>query len=457
MSGPALPDGLLVAWYGDDFTGSAAVAEAMTFAGLPAVLFFDVPTPERLARFAGYRGIGIAGIARSKSPAWMRSTLPPIFEALRALHAPITQYKICSTFDSSPEIGSIGAAIDIGAPILGDDWIPLVAAAPAIRRYQAFGNLFTRVGATAHRLDRDPTMSRHPVTPMHEADVQLHLASQTARPIGLVDLVAMKTETADAALAAERARGAEIIALDVLDDETLGEAGRLIWQNRGSRLFAVGSQGLQYALIEHWRRQGLVQARDGGAGAGRADHLAIVSGSCSPVTARQIDWAEAHGFRPIRIDAALAVDERAWSGEIDRAATEALGILGSGADPILYTAKGPDDPSLAAFREALERSRRPAEDVSQRVGEGLGRILDRVLREAHLRRGVIAGGDTSGHGALVLGIYALTALAPTVPGAALFRAHSDHLAHDGLEIALKGGQMGTEDYFGRIRAGGGYS
>ena len=78
-------------------------------------------------------------------------------------------------------------------------------------------------------------------------------------------------------------------------------------------------------------------------------------------------------------------------------------------------------------------------------------MLDRILREAHLRRGVIAGGDTSGHGALVLGIYALTALAPTVPGAALFRAHSDDPAHDGLEIALKGGQMGKAEDFGAAR------
>ena len=49
----ALPEGPLIAWYGDDFTGSAATMEALTFAGLPAVLFFDVPTAAQLARFPG--------------------------------------------------------------------------------------------------------------------------------------------------------------------------------------------------------------------------------------------------------------------------------------------------------------------------------------------------------------------------------------------------------------------
>ena len=45
---PALPDGLLFAFYGDDFTGSSAVMEVMTFAGLPAVMFVETPTPEQL-------------------------------------------------------------------------------------------------------------------------------------------------------------------------------------------------------------------------------------------------------------------------------------------------------------------------------------------------------------------------------------------------------------------------
>src|SRR3712207_8495872 len=37
----SLPDGLLLTFYGDDYTGSSAVMEVMTFAGLPTVLFLD--------------------------------------------------------------------------------------------------------------------------------------------------------------------------------------------------------------------------------------------------------------------------------------------------------------------------------------------------------------------------------------------------------------------------------
>ena len=51
-----------------------------------------------------------------------------------------------------------------------------------------------------------------------------------------------------------------------------------------------------------------------------------------------------------------------------------------------------------------------------------------------------------------LGLQALVALAPTVPGAALCRAFGIG-PHDGLEIALKGGQLGNDVYFSAIRDG----
>jgi uncharacterized protein YgbK (DUF1537 family) len=179
-----------------------------------------------------------------------------------------------------------------------------------------------------------------------------------------------------------------------------------------------------------------------------------VSGSCSPVTAEQLAWAEAHGFRALALDATTAVDERAWETEIARGISQALAVLSAGQSPILYTARGPDDPAVGSLRAAVEASGVAMDVVNDRIGNGLGRILDTTLRSAKLHRGIVAGGDTSSHAVLAMGVYALTALAATVPAAALNKAHSDDAAHRDLELALKGGQMGTPDYFGRIRAGG---
>jgi uncharacterized protein YgbK (DUF1537 family) len=454
MTGQQLPEGLLLTYYGDDYTGSSAVMEVMTFAGLPTVMFLDAPTPDQLARFSGYRAIGVAGISRSQNSAWMEEHLPPIFRALSDLGAPISHYKICSTFDSAPHVGSIGKAVDLAAPILGGAWHPLVVGAPALSRYQAFGNLFAAIAGEGYRLDRHPVMSRHPVTPMDEADVLRHLSGQTSKTSGLVDFVAMKQGRADQRLAVMREKGCEIVALDVLDEETLAEAGRLIWENRGERLLAIGSQGVEYALVAYWRKCGLLPHDVPAFHVPAVDRIVAVSGSCSPITAGQIAHAESNGFTVLALDATRALSESEWQNEIGQATERALQLLGEGKDPLVCTARGPDDPALSKFNQAIATSGVQAGMVNDRIGNGLGRLLDATLRESRLKRAVIAGGDTSGHASLALGIYALTALAPIAPGSPLCRAHSEDPAHEGLEITLKGGQVGSPDFFCAVKRGG---
>lgn len=447
-----LPEGTLVAFHGDDFTGSSASMEALAFAGLETVLFLAPPTPERLAGFRHYRGIGIAGVARSRDPQWMEAHLPPVFALLAATGAPVAHYKVCSTFDSAPHIGSIGRAIDIAARTFGG-FIPLVVGEPGMGRFQAFGHLFAHAGGKGYRLDRHPTMSRHPVTPMDEADLGLHLARQTDRKIGLVDFVSMKKGQGDAVLAAELAAGAQVVSFDVLDAETLAETGRLIWEKAGSPVFTVGSQGLEAALVAYWRAAGLLPPASGPSLLKGTARIACVSGSVSPVTAGQIAHAAAHGFAAIRLDAARAVDEVAFAAEIGRAADAALAAVSQGHDPLVFSAAGPQDPAVAALRTAVAAAGVEADVVNDRIGAGLGRLLDTVLRATRLPRAVISGGDTSGHAASQLGIDALTAIAPLAPGSPLCRAHAPDANRDGLEIALKGGQVGAEDFFTRARDG----
>jgi uncharacterized protein YgbK (DUF1537 family) len=451
----SFPKGALIAFYGDDFTGASASMEVTAFAGLPTVLFIDVPTPGQLAEFADRRVIGVAGVARSKGPEWMDHNLPPVFELLRSIGAPIVHYKVCSTFDSAPHVGSIGRAIDIGKPIVGSAWLPVVVSDPGMGRYQAFGNLFAMAGGVGYRLDEHPTMSRHPVTPMDDANIARHLGKQTSKKIGLVDFVAVKQGRADARLASELKAGAEIVFLDVLDRETLQEAGRIIWENRGERLFGIGSQGFEAALVAYWQTVGLIPVESSVFRAAPVSQVACVSGSVSPITAAQIAHAVENGFASISLNAARAVDPADWEKELARAADEALAALRRGRDPLVHTAAGPDDPAVAALRSAIAAAGVRAEVVNERIGTGLGWILNRLLREGRLSRVVVAGGDSSGYAASVLGIYALNAIAPLAPGSPLCRAHTHEALPGGLEIALKGGQVGAPDFFCRAKRGGG--
>jgi len=443
-----LPAGLLLAFYGDDFTGSTDAMEVMAFAGLPTVLFVKPPTAAALERFRHHRGIGIAGTARARSPQWMDEHLPGVFQTLFSLAAPITHYKVCSTFDSSPQVGSIGRAIDIALPMARESWSPLVVGAPQLKRWQVFGNLFAGVGAVRYRLDRHPTMSRHPMTPMSEADLGRHLAHQTAAAVSLVDVVDLAGGDGDGALRRAIARGS-IVSFDVLDDASQAEVGRLIWSNRGQGLFSASSSGLQYALVSWWRAAGWLPpaAAVELAAAAPVDRLLVLSGSCSPATAEQIARAVDAGFAPCRVDALRVARSDTRAKEIDRIVEAADRALQEGRDCIVYTAQSPDDAAIAQLREQCDAGGTSVVDAQQALGDALGEVASRLMQRHALPRVVLAGGDTSGRIVDRLAVDALEAVAPLARGSPICRAYAAAGGLDGLQLVLKGGQVGADDFF----------
>jgi 3-oxoisoapionate kinase len=438
---------LLLSYYGDDLTGSTDVMEALASNGVSTALFLRRPSDDELSRFSDCQAIGIAGTSRSEAPAWMDDHLPGIFAWLRGLGARFCHYKVCSTFDSSPEIGSIGRAIDIGAVAFDQERVALVVGTPQLKRYTAFGHLFAGYRGETFRIDRHPVMSRHPVTPMMEADLRLHLQRQTARRVGLVDLAALASEAPDAKVDEVLSGDQEIILFDVADLATQGAVGRQLTRIAPTTgPFVVGSSGVEYALVSEWRRQGVVDCMRAFDPVKPADRIAVVSGSCSPTTERQIKHARDDGFAAVAIapqrlagpDAAAAIGEAVAAGDA---------VLAEGRSVVLYTALGPASDVDAAI-DGSPGGRHA-------VGEGLGQVLKQLVARNSLVRAVIAGGDTSSHALRQLDVFALTTRMPMpqTPGSPLCRAYSNAATFDGLEIALKGGQVGADDYFCRIRDG----
>ncbi|MBK8034401.1 MAG: four-carbon acid sugar kinase family protein [Chloroflexi bacterium] len=452
---------LALTFYGDDFTGSTDVMEVLEWAGVPTLLFLEPPTPELLAeRFPHIRAVGVAGVSRSLSPQQMETTLPPIFAALTALGAQVFHYKICSTFDSSPTIGSIGRATDIGVRLCGEQTVPLLVGAPFLRRYVAFSNLFARIDDTTYRLDRHPVMSKHPMTPMHEADLRLHLGEQTQRRIAAMNVLHLSqpADTVSAYWQALEADGAEIVVFDTIDDGHLLTIGALLQDlmdahDSDQPLFVVGSSGVQRALTLHWQHIGRVAQPPPPPPLGAVNQLIIVSGSAAPPTAAQIDWAENNGFVLLRLDSARLVDPECADTERTAVVRVALEHLGSGRSVLLFSARGPDDPHIASTKAHLAELALDPNTVGSRLGTQQGLILRELLEKTELRRAVVTGGDTCGYAARQLGIYALGALTPVAPGAPICRAYSADPRFDGLEISLKAGQVGKVDYFGSILRG----
>lgn len=448
----------LVAFYGDDFTGSTDAMEALASQGLDVLLFLRTPTDAEtaLAR-ERYECVGIAGTSRSHGVAWMGEQLHAPFAQLRALAPFVAHYKVCSTFDSSPTVGNIGRATEIGRSVFASRGAtPIVVGAPALGRYTAFGHLFARAhDGNCHRIDRHPTMSRHPVTPMDESDLVAHLARQTALRGGAFHFVTQGRPDALERFGHAMASN-EMLLLDVLDDASQQWVGERLWQlaqQQEEPLFCVGSSGVEYALAAHWRRAGTQGVGTPKWDPVQPERIAVVSGSCSPVTARQIECAEAEGFVCLRADATQLVLPALATQEIARLRGIALPALGAGRSVLIYTARGPKDPAIAQLDTFVRDHALDSALALSRIGEGLGALLRDLIAQAGLRRVAVAGGDTSGHAVQVLGLSALRLRAPLTPGAPLCDGVRDVGRAAVIEIALKGGQMGSDRYFASVAAG----
>lgn len=395
---------LLLSYYGDDLTGSTDVMEALASNGVDTVLFMDIPDEGLLQRFSHCRAIGLAGTSRSETPAWMDEHLTLALVWLKSLNAAICHYKVCSTFDSSPQIGNIGKALEIGKKLFDQAYVPLVVGAPQLKRYTAFGHLFAAYQGEVYRIDRHPVMSRHPVTPMAEADLRLHLKEQTALEARLADLAMLAATGADDKIDALCKRADGMVLFDVDSTESQINAGRQIWRLKpGNGWFVSGSSGVEYALLTAWSQAGLTSGPTAFPLPGRAHRIAVVSGSVSPTTERQIRHATENGFAGINLDPIELLGENG-NAALERAVASGIECLQQGSSVILNTALGPSaDRGSDIDRIAGSR---------HRLGRMLGKILRRLTEEQHLKRAVIAGGDTSSHALRELNIEALTTLLP---------------------------------------------
>jgi uncharacterized protein YgbK (DUF1537 family) len=379
----------LLAFYGDDFTGSTDALEALALNGIPTVLFLKLPNSEDLARFGSSSAIGIAGESRSRSPEWMSENLPYIFRRLKEMGAELCQYKVCSTFDSSPQTGSIGRALEIG-----------------------------------------PSMSVHPVTPMKESDLQIHLGSQTRKKIQLLDIVMLESPEANQHLEKLLTEQVDIILFDGIREDSVQRSVNLIWEMRDRAPFVIGSSGFTYGLGNYLRSRHVLEYVSTTWDARPAERVIVLAGSCSPVTAQQIRWALSHGFSGIRL---TPVDNFK-----DVIATS-LKELQSGKSVVLYSALGPSDCGRENFGASFAAE--------------MGVLLRQLLLRSGVKRVVIAGGDTASHAVRQLGITALTFRAPLDPGAPICEVHAEDTKLHGLELILKGGQIGNEEFFGSALLG----
>jgi 3-oxoisoapionate kinase len=427
-------------WYGDDFTGATDTLSVLAGAGLRTMLFMGVPDAvqtERATRALDgpLDAVGIAGVTRT------------------------LDYKVCSTFDSAPHIGNIAAAVQTLRSFVGNPWVPVFGGQPSLGRYCLFGHLFASAGLGAQvvRIDRHPTMSRHPMTPMAESDLRRHLALQGLEPVQAWHYpnFELDADQQDRLLETMVDEPASAMLMDVSSARDLTALGRQVWKAACTNpLLAVGPSSVAQALVAHWSATGNrsleVSASSVSAGrvsAGSESELIgpargpvlIFAGSLSPVTAQQV--ANARAYERVRLPVDVLLENGAPA---QRAIESVAAALFTGRNTIVHTA--PEQGVLADTTLAS----RTARASTAWIGRLLASIQSRGVR---LGRLCIAGGDTSSLIMKTLPIWGLSYSGSLDAGVSLCRAHSDEPSLDSLELVLKGGQMGGVELFDRLARG----
>jgi uncharacterized protein YgbK (DUF1537 family) len=160
----------------------------------------------------------------------------------------------------------------------------------------------------------------------------------------------------------------------------------------------------------------------------------VLAGSMSPVTAQQIMHATGYSRVPLSPDR-LAAEESYLREQTDRIAA----ALRDGRNVLAHTTPIGEQPMISS--------------TGSRLASACGALLRALLHKVPLSRVGIAGGDTSSHAVQALAPWGLEWTAAVDAGVALLRAHAEDPRIDGIELMLKGGQMGAADLFDRLVQG----
>ena len=352
---------------------------------------------------------------------------------IASLGARINHFKICSTFDSSPETGNIAAVADALGAALRTNWTAILGGQPSLGRYCLFGTLFAAASdGTIHRIDRHPVMKNHPITPMAEADLRCHLAEQGWPGMSLVDyrICAEGYRNLIQEIASRIAAGEKRVLIDVSSDRDLATIGQALWDMSAEEpLLCVGASSVAQAILPPALSQKVAQ-RGHLPRAEREGPVLAISGSRSATTQAQIDAAKAY---------------------------ETIRVAAEDFEPSALTASGLEERCVALLSAGVN----VLVAVTPSSGSALGgRMLShalagftaKVVEQARPGRLVVAGGDTSSAIVSALDVESLEFVRDVDRGVSLVKASANGSA-DGLFLALKGGQMGAPGLFDLLAAG----
>ncbi|MCY1205862.1 3-oxo-tetronate kinase [compost metagenome] len=412
---------LVLGCIADDFTGATDLANNLVRAGMRVVQTIGVPAGPL---DADVDAVVVALKSRTIAPA---EAIAQSLDALRWLQAQGAQqiyFKYCSTFDSTAQ-GNIGPVTEALMDALQCDFTIATPAFPDNKRTVFKGYLFA-----GDVLLNESGMQNHPLTPMTDPNLVRVLQAQCTRKVGLIDhaVVARGAAAIEERIAQLKAEGVSIAIVDAVSNDDLLRMGPALAK---LPLLTAGS-GVAIGLPANF---GLAPSSQASALPKAGGKTAVVSGSCSLATNRQVlDFIQRGG-------AAMAIDPLRIAAGVDVTAEVlawAAPLIDQGPVLVYSTAEAGAVKSVQG-RLGVEEAGAMVERTIAAIARGL------VERGVHQL--VVAGGETSGACVQALGIAQMQIGPQIDPGVPWCHARCDAAPEAGLHITLKSGNFGSDDFF----------
>ena len=416
----------------DDFTGASDTLATLARSGLSARLYLNAPQSSAIENDPGHGAtsldaFGVATSLRALGTEDGIATISALAQSIASPDCNLYHFKVCSTFDSSPDTGNIAAIADGYAKAVGARWKAIIGGQPSLKRFCLLGNLFAATNnGKIHRIDRHPVMACHPVTPMDEADLRCHLSRQGWSKIGLIDFTIIRKGRVELIAEIKRriANGETETLFDVAEETDLLTIGKALGDIAANMpILCVGASSVAEAMFPSFDKNTDHKPK----AMRRNGPVFAFAGSRSSLTAEQVAQATAYEKRTVR-----PTDLRDQQA-VHTLHDDCLSVLGSGKN-LLVTLSDDRDHDIASH------------DLARASADFISDICNNIALGFLL----IAGGDTSSLAVQKIGIDSLSFAADFDAGAPIIRAHSTRSNLDHLPMLLKGGQMGKPALFDNI-------
>ncbi|NDF46290.1 MAG: four-carbon acid sugar kinase family protein, partial [Betaproteobacteria bacterium] len=358
----------------DDFTGATDLANNLVRAGMRVVQTIGVPTSPLGAEVDA---VVVALKSRTIAPQEAIEQSLQALAWLQAQGAAQIYFKYCSTFDSTAQ-GNIGPVTEALMQALHTDFTIATPAFPDNGRTVFKGYLF--VGDV---LLNESGMQHHPLTPMTDANLVRVMQAQCKSKVGLIDhkTVAQGVQAIAQRVSDLKAQGISIAVVDAVSNDDLQRLGPAL---KNMPLVTAGS-GVAIGLPANFGLSPTPQASV----LPKAQGLqAVVSGSCSQATNRQVAHFKQTGRPAFAIDPLALANSASKGADVVKQALQWAQPLLSNGPLLVYSTAAPEAVKAVQTQLGVEAAGALVENTIAAIAKGLVEIGVQQL--------VVAGGETSG-------------------------------------------------------------